>query len=378
MGNKKEVKVQTLLVTKEYDLFTKKSDKIKSLFKFWQKDIPMFWALKGVNFEVYAGETVGIIGVNGSGKSTLSNIISGIIPPTSGKVNINGDVQIIAVAAGLKQQLTGVENIRLKGLMVGLSNKEIDKKIDEIIEYADLGDFIYQPVKSYSSGMKSRLGFSIAVSYDPDILVVDEALSVGDATFYQKSSDKINEFKRQGKTILFVSHSMSQIRSMCEKVLWMHYGEVKMYGDKDEVLEAYDRFTRDFNDQSKAYKKEYQTEQKELQKTYTLKKLAKRVSQGKIYGMDILNTQSEKAATLLERTKVGEKLPPISRVLLGVFAVLWLIIALIVMTGTPLQKVVENPNQFIQKFVRRVILRDRSKANIEENVIFPEIGKGEM
>ena len=174
----KEIKVRSTLVTKEYDLYKKKSDKVKALFKFYHRNVPRFWALKGVSFEVRAGESVGIIGINGSGKSTLSNVISGIIPPTSGTMEVNGDTSIIAIGAGLKYQLTGLENIRLKALMSGMTNKEIDKKMDEIVAFADLGDFINQPVKSYSSGMKSRLGFAIAVHNDPDIYLLETKLFI--------------------------------------------------------------------------------------------------------------------------------------------------------------------------------------------------------
>ena len=266
----KKVTVAANHVTKRFDLAERQSDKVKAVFKFWGKGIPNFWAVKGVYFEAHAGETIGVIGTNGSGKSTLLEMVAGLTQPTSGQMAINGSTSIIAIGAGMRPKLTGRANIRLKALMQGMTEKEIEAKMDDIIEFSELGDFIDQPVKSYSSGMKSKLGFAISVYSDADIVIIDEALSVGDPTFTQKSMERTKRFKEEGKTIFFVSHSAAQMRQMADRVIWMHYGDIRMDGPIDEVMPEYERFLKRFNRFSENERLAYQKRYKEAQKTFTL------------------------------------------------------------------------------------------------------------
>jgi teichoic acid transport system ATP-binding protein len=243
-------------VTKKYKMYKKTSEKILDLVmpNGYGKD---FYALQNISFSAEKGDIIGIIGVNGAGKSTLSNLISGVIPPSKGTVKINGDAALISIGAGLNNQLTGRENIELKCLMLGFTKRKIQDLMPDIIEFADIGEFIDQPVKSYSSGMKSRLGFAISVNINPDILVIDEALSVGDKTFAQKCLDKMNSFKEKGKTIFFISHSIGQVKEFCQKALWLEAGEIKDYGTVEEVIPKYEHWIRQFNKMSKEEKEKF-------------------------------------------------------------------------------------------------------------------------
>nr|WP_066065408.1 teichoic acids export ABC transporter ATP-binding subunit TagH [Neobacillus soli] len=225
-----------------------------------------FFALQDISFTAKKGDVIGLVGVNGSGKSTLSNIIAGVVPPTSGTVESQGTTSIIAISSGLDNQLTGRENIELKCLMLGFKKKEIIEMEPKIIDFADIGKFIDQPVKKYSSGMKSRLGFSISVTVNPDILIVDEALSVGDQVFAQKSKEKMFEFKEMGKTIFFVSHSMGQIKEFCEKAVWLEYGEIKQFGPVSEVIPEYEKFLKAYKSMSNEEQKKFREKVMEKQR----------------------------------------------------------------------------------------------------------------
>lgn len=199
-----------------------------------------FWALKNISIEVAKGETLGIIGHNGAGKSTLLKVIAGVLKPTGGTVAVNGKIApLIELGAGFDMELTGMENIYLNASILGLSRKEIENKIPPVVDFSELQEFIYSPLKSYSSGMVARLGFSIATEVSPDILIIDEILAVGDEHFRRKCDERILGFKERGVTMLFVSHSMADIRRLCNKVLWLDHGMPRMYGDPESVTKTY-------------------------------------------------------------------------------------------------------------------------------------------
>ena len=217
------VSVNIKNVTKEYRIYRTNKERMKDALIPKHKN-KTFFALDDISLKAYEGDVIGLVGINGSGKSTLSNIIGGSLSPTVGKVDRNGEVSVIAISAGLSGQLTGIENIEFK---------------------------------KYSSGMRAKLGFSINITVNPDILVIDEALSVGDQTFAQKCLDNIYEFKEQNKTIFFVSHNLGQVRQFCTKIAWIEGGKLKDYGELDDVLPKYEAFLNDFKKKSKAEQKEF-------------------------------------------------------------------------------------------------------------------------
>ncbi|MDR3240602.1 MAG: ABC transporter ATP-binding protein [Lactobacillaceae bacterium] len=278
----KQHTVRAAGITKNFQLFSTQSEKLKSIFT-GNKDGANFWALRGLSFDIEPGDVVGIVGTNGSGKSTLLNVLSGVIPQTSGTLEINGKIGVVAINEGLNWDLTGRENIRLKQLMMGLTNKEIDAAMPDIIEFSELGEFIDQPVKDYSSGMRSKLGFSIVTHNDPDILIVDEALSVGDQNFSKKALGKIREFIADGKTIFFVSHDLQQVREFTNKVMWIQYGEMRDFGPTQEVADEYQAFTRELDEMNEEDRGRYVNEQKHYQQIFTIDQLKDRYAKS---GMD--------------------------------------------------------------------------------------------
>jgi ABC-type polysaccharide/polyol phosphate transport system ATPase subunit len=200
-------------------------------------------AVRDLSFEVPHGEVLGIVGVNGAGKSTLMRTVAGILPPTKGRVEVYGRVStLLALGVGFNPDLSGRENVVLGGLAAGLTRDELAEKYDEIAEFAELGDFMDLPMRTYSSGMYGRLAFSVAVNMDPDILIVDEALSVGDARFKRKSLDRMRELCDRAGTILIVSHALKTLRRLCSEVMWMHEGQIAMRDEPEAVIEAYTRF----------------------------------------------------------------------------------------------------------------------------------------
>ena len=227
---------------KIYKLYDKPSDRFKEAFGLTHKKYKEHYALNGVNMTINQGETVGIIGTNGSGKSTILKIITGVLSPSEGEVTVEGRISaLLELGAGFNMEYNGIENVYLNGTMMGFSEKEIDKKLPEILKFADIGDYVYQPVKTYSSGMFVRLAFAVAINIEPEILIVDEALSVGDVFFQAKCYHKFEEFKKMGKTIVFVSHDLSSISKYCDRVFLLNQGNLLGEGSPKEMIDAYKR-----------------------------------------------------------------------------------------------------------------------------------------
>ncbi len=212
------------------------------LIRWLKRQVKMrtFWALKGINIDVNRGEIFGIVGDNGAGKSTLLKVIARVLRPTKGRVVVAGKVApLLELGAGFHPELTGQENIFLNGAMLGFSHREMLEKFDQIVEFSELGEFINAPIRTYSTGMYARLGFSVATASDPDVLLVDEILGVGDETFQKKCQKRISEFCERGTSILLVSHNMLMIKAMCQRAAWLDHGEMKLVGEPGSVVEAY-------------------------------------------------------------------------------------------------------------------------------------------
>lgn len=239
-----EIAIKVENVGIEFNLNKEKVDNLKEyVIKFLKRELnyTKFWALRNVSLEVEKGDKVGIIGLNGAGKSTLLKIISGVIKPTEGDVTVKGTiVPLLELGSGFDQEYTGKENIYLKGSLLGYSKEYLDSKYDEIVEFSELEEFIDVPLKNYSTGMSARLAFSIATVVNPQIMILDEVLSVGDAKFREKSLSRMSELLEQDVTVLFVSHTLEQVKELCNKAIWLENGRVIMQGSVEEVCNSYE------------------------------------------------------------------------------------------------------------------------------------------
>ena len=238
---KKNYAIQVENVTKIYKLYDKPIDRLKESLSLSHREYHRdFYALNGLSFHVEKGQTVGIIGTNGSGKSTILKIITGVLTPTTGRVEVDGKISaLLELGAGFNMDYTGIENIYMNGTMMGYSKKEMDEKLQDILDFAEIGDFVYQPVKTYSSGMFVRLAFALAINVEPEILIVDEALSVGDVFFQAKCYRRMEEIRKSGTTILMVTHDMGSIIKYCDKVILLNKGNFVAQGTAGHMVDLY-------------------------------------------------------------------------------------------------------------------------------------------
>lgn len=253
---KEEISIDVKNIQKIYNLYDCPKDRLKEIINWRGKKYhEEYYALNDISFQVKKGETFGIIGTNGAGKSTLLKLITGVAKASKGEIFVNGKVSaLLELGAGFNMNYTGIDNIYLNGTMMGYSKNDMLGKVDSIIEFADIGDFIYQPVKTYSSGMFARLAFAVAINIEPEILIVDEALSVGDVFFQNKCYKKFEELRSCGITVLFVSHDIATVKRLCSKVLWLEHGIQQMVGDSVTVCNEYSNFI--LNKRSREYDKE--------------------------------------------------------------------------------------------------------------------------
>lgn len=233
-------------LTKIYHLYNKPTDRLRETFSLSHKRYSRdHYALQDVSLSIGKGESVGIVGTNGSGKSTLLKLITGVVTPTEGEIRTGGKIAaLLELGAGFNQEYTGLENIYLNGTMMGYSKEEMEKRVPAIVDFADIGEFINQPVKTYSSGMFARLAFAVSINVDPDILIVDEALSVGDTRFQVKCIDKMKKLREKGTTILFVTHALEQIKRFCTRGIWIKEGRVHADGEASEIVDLFDNYMK--------------------------------------------------------------------------------------------------------------------------------------
>lgn len=299
-------------VSKIYKLYPKPSDRFKEALnvnkQVYHKE---FYALKNVNFSIGKGETVGIVGRNGSGKSTLLKIITGVLNPTEGNVDVKGNVSaLLELGAGFNMDYTGIENIYLNGTIMNIPRKEMEKRIDDIIAFADIGEHIKQPVRTYSSGMFVRLAFAVAINVDPEILIVDEALAVGDTRFQLKCMDKFVEFMEAGKTVLFVSHDINSVKRFCKRAIWINEGQVVMDGDTDEVTDKYSDFLKSELSYSQYIENRLSvaTEEKETTEEVVDEEILAGVDIAEIVDVKIYNQQGEVVDSVVHGENVFVKI----------------------------------------------------------------------
>lgn len=297
-----EYSIEVNNISKVYKLYDKPSDRIKEALlpgkKSYHKD---FYALRNLDFKIKPGETVGFVGKNGSGKSTLLKILTEVLSPTSGEIKINGKVSaLLELGAGFNGEYTGMENIYLNGTILGYSKEEMDAKVDDIVKFADIGEYINQPVKTYSSGMFVRLAFAVAINVEPDILIVDEALAVGDVRFQLKCMDKFLEFKEKGITILYVSHDVNSIKRFCTRAIWINEGNMEADGDVDTITDKYldylKRLDADESKEETEKNKPAEDENRNLEETVEI---------AEVVSMKIKNGKGEETTELEHGDKVS-------------------------------------------------------------------------
>lgn len=310
MKNTKEnVTIVVRDLEKIYKLYNNPKYRLKESLSFTRRKYHTeFYALKGISFDVKKGETLGIIGKNGSGKSTLLKILTGVLNSSAGMIKVNGKIAaLLELGAGFNLEYTGIENIYLQGAIMGYTKSQMDKRVESILKFADIGDYVYQPVKTYSSGMFARLAFAVAINVDPEILIVDEALAVGDMKFQAKCFNRMNELKENGTTILYVGHDVSSIRTFCDKVLWIHEGEMVMYGNTLEVTADYMKFMNDEETSSDSSSNDTQLSLTEM--TTHFEEINRWGSQkGIIKYVEIFNSNKEKTSVINFEEKMSIKI----------------------------------------------------------------------